>query len=283
LGNGAIVPGGTEFGPGTLVGVQSSAPPICPPHTSWFGAPALEFPRVPQRGDPRRTVAPSGRLILGRAVNELCRIVLPTSVSAAIALGVFGALVASGQHLGAWAVAVFATPALLAGGAVAVSATVVAKWVLMGRYRAGDHPLWSWFVWRDEILNTCQEVIAGIWLLDVAQGTALMNLYLRLMGTRVGRDVWCDTMNITEFDVVTLGDGCAVNRNACVETHLFHDRIMSIGPTRIGARATLGPSSVVLPETTLGEGSCVGGRSVVLRGEALPERSRWHGAPVVAM
>ena len=34
-----------------------------------------------------------------------------------------------------------------------------------------------------------------------------MSAYLRLMGTRAGRDVWYDTLTITEFDMVTLGEG----------------------------------------------------------------------------
>ena len=47
--------------------------------------------------------------------------------------------------------------------------------------------------------------------------------------------MWCDTLNVTEFDVVKVADGCAVNRYACVETHLFHDRLMRIGGNDFGA------------------------------------------------
>jgi hypothetical protein len=35
------------------------------------------------------------------------------------------------------------------------------------------------------------------------------------------------------------------------------------------------------PGATLGEGCSVGARSVVMRGESLPDGTRWHGAPVV--
>jgi len=101
------------------------------------------------------------------------------------------------------------------------------------------------------------------------------------MGATVGRNVWFETLAVTEFDVVTLGDGCVVNRGACVETHLFHDRLMRIGPARLGPGSTLGPSSLVLPDTVLGAGARVGARSVVLRGEELPAGSSWHGSPVV--
>jgi non-ribosomal peptide synthetase-like protein len=109
-----------------------------------------------------------------------------------------------------------------------------------------------------------------------------MSVYLRAMGAKVGRGVWCETMAVTEFDLVDLGDGCVVNRHAVLETHLFHDRLMRIGPASMGAGSTLGPSSALLPDTRLGAGTCVGGRSVVMRGEELPAGTRWHGAPVVS-
>jgi non-ribosomal peptide synthetase-like protein len=166
---------------------------------------------------------------------------------------------------------------------VAAALTVLLKWVVIGRYRCGDHPLWSFFVWRDELINSAQEQLASAWLMGFATGTPLISLYLRAMGARVGRGVWCETMAITEFDVVNLGEGCVLNRFTCVETHLFHDRLLRIGPSTMGAGSTLGPSSAVLPNTVVGAGTCIGGRSVVMRGEELPAGTRWHGAPVVGM
>jgi non-ribosomal peptide synthetase-like protein len=127
-----------------------------------------------------------------------------------------------------------------------------------------------------------QDSLAGAWLLGLALGTPVMSVYLRAMGTKVGHDAWCETLTITEFDLVQLGDGCAVNRLSCVETYLFHDRLMRIGSVWIGPGATLGPASATLPDTKLGAGATVGGRSVVLRGEELPPGTCWHGAPVVS-
>jgi acetyltransferase-like isoleucine patch superfamily enzyme len=58
---------------------------------------------------------------------------------------------------------------------------------------------------------------------------------------------------------------------------------LRIGPTSVGAGATLGPGAAVLPDTKIGAGACIGAHSVVLRGEELPPGTRWHGAPVVRM
>jgi non-ribosomal peptide synthetase-like protein len=237
---------------------------------------------VPDQPDPSRTTNPPARLILTRGATELVRILLPGTVSVVIASLVYLALDTLVRHAGLWLMVAAAPFALLAAGLCAALVTIAAKWLLMGRYRPGDHPLWSSFVWRDEIINTCQEQLAGPWLLHHAVASPLMSAYLRAMGSSVGTDVWCETLNVTEFDVVTLGDGAVINRHACLQTHLFHDRLMRIGATTIGDGATLGPSTAVLPNTTIGAGSCVGGRSVVMRGEELPQRTRWHGTPVIA-
>jgi len=282
LGNGAILEGSTHVGDRCLIGVMSTAPSHVPDGTSWFGCPPLELPQRPQLIDPARTTNPTRRLILARGATELVRILVPASLSVILASLVFVVLERIGSVDGLWVMAAATPFVFLAGGLCAAGLTIALKWLLMGRYRSGEHPLWSFFVWRDEIMNSCQEHLAGPWLIGSALATPLMSAYLRLMGAKVGRDVWCETMAVTEFDMVALEDGCVVNRGCMVDTHLFHDRLMRIGPTRLGRGSTLGPTSAVLPDTAIGEGCTVGARSVVMRGEQLPADTQWHGAPVVA-
>lgn len=282
LGNSAVVAGATTLGDDSLVGVLSSAPTVSRDGTSWFGSPPLELPRVPERADPGRTTHPTRPLVAGRAATELIRILLPTTLSVMLASSVYLALDAVSRAGGLGLMAVAAPLVIAAAGLCAVGLTVAAKWLIIGRYRQCERPFWSFFVWRDEIINSCQEQLAGIWLLNYVLATPLMSAYLRAMGAKVGPDVWCETLNVTEFDLVDFGEGCAINRRAHVETHLVHDRLMRLGPTRLEPGSTLGPSSAVLPDTTLGAGCIVGGRSVVMRGEQLPARTRWHGTPVVA-
>ena len=96
----------------------------------------------------------------------------------------------------------------------AVSA-IAAKWLLVGRHRAGEHPLWSGFVWRDELADTFVEVLAVPWLVGAVPGTPLMNLWLRGLGAHVGRGVWCESYWLPEADLVTLEDGVSVTVAAC--------------------------------------------------------------------
>ncbi|RAF12887.1 hypothetical protein DN545_33750, partial [Burkholderia multivorans] len=70
-------------------------------------------------------------------------------------------------------------------------------------------------------------------------------------------------------------------RGCVVQTHLFHDRVMSLDVVELEAGATLGPNSVILPAATLGENSTVGATSLVMRGEFVPPHAYFSGNPVI--
>jgi non-ribosomal peptide synthetase-like protein len=172
---------------------------------------------------------------------------------------------------------------LLAGaGVLACLVAAGAKWLLVGRFRAVNHPLWSAFVWRNELADTFVEMLAVPWLVGAAGGTPVMNGWLRAMGARIGRGVWCESYWLPEADLVRLGDGATVNRGCVVQTHLFHDRILRMGKVTLGAGATLGPHGIVLPDTTVGADTTIGPASLVMQGENVPAGTRWLGNPVSA-
>jgi non-ribosomal peptide synthetase-like protein len=146
--------------------------------------------------------------------------------------------------------------------------------------RAGEHPLWSGFVWRNELADTFVEVLAAPWFAGWAVGTPVGNAWLRALGAQVGRGVWCASYWLPEADLVRLGDGATVERGCVLQTHLFHDRVLSTDRVELGAGATLGPHGVVLPAARVGAGATVGPASLVVRGDRLPPATRWLGNPV---
>jgi non-ribosomal peptide synthetase-like protein len=100
------------------------------------------------------------------------------------------------------------------------------------------------------------------------------------MGARIGRGVWLETYWLPESDLVHLGDGATVNRGCVVQTHLFHDRIMSMDEVRIDEGATLGPNGIILPGASIGAGTTIGPGSLVTRGDSVPAATRWLGNPI---
>ncbi|HEX4866523.1 MAG TPA: Pls/PosA family non-ribosomal peptide synthetase [Acidimicrobiales bacterium] len=279
LGNSGMAAGGRSVPKNGLVAVLSAAPKKAKAGTSWLGSPPVRLRRTAQVTDERRTFAPPVRLRVARGAVELCRIV-PVMVSVAIAVGVLGALAALADRYGLVASAALSGAVMLAAGFVAAATTTAAKWLVVGRLRPDEHPLWSGFVWRNEVVDTFVEMVAAPWFANGAAGTPALSMWLRSLGARVGRGVWCESYWLPEADLVRLGDGATVNRGCVLQTHLFHDRVMSTGTVDLDHGATLGPHSVILPAAAIGADATVGPASLVMRGEHVPARTRWTGNPI---
>ncbi|BEL03933.1 non-ribosomal peptide synthetase [Actinoplanes sichuanensis] len=279
LGNSGMAAPGRSVPKRGLVGVLSSAPHKAKKGSSWLGAPPMPLRRIVETADSGRTFDPPARLKVARALVELCRVV-PVILAGALAVLVLTALTLIWRAAGAWAAVAAAGPVLFAAAVTGALLATAAKWLLVGRFRVSERALWTSFVWRNELADTFVEVLAGPWLFRLAAGTPLLNVWLRTLGVKIGRGVWLETLWLPEFDLVRLGDGATVNRGCVVQTHLFHDRIMSMDEVTLGAGATLGPHGIVLPGASIGARTTVGPGSLVTRGDAVPDDSRWLGNPV---
>ncbi|MDP9883579.1 non-ribosomal peptide synthetase-like protein [Sinomonas atrocyanea] len=280
LGNSGMTAAGRSVPKDGLVAVLSAAPKKAKPGSSWLGSPPVRLRRTAISTDAGRTFRPAPRLKVARALWELCRAV-PVVLTVAIAVAVFAALDWLAAAWGYLPAALLCGAVMLAAGAVAAASATAAKWLFVGRIRAGEHPLWSSFVWRNEVQDTFVEMVAAPWFARAAAGTPALVWWLRSLGAKIGSGAWCESYWLPEADLVSLGRSSTVNRGCVVQTHLFHDRIMAIDTATLGEGATLGPHGVVLPGARIDDGATVGPASLVMRGEHVPAGTYWRGNPVV--
>lgn len=279
LGNSGMAAPGRRVPKHGLVAVLSAAPEKAKSGSSWLGSPPVRLRRASGDGDSSRTFEPNSKLKIARGVVETFRLV-PMIVTFGIGLLVLFSLNALAVNLGYWFAALVSGLVLMIAGAVACIITIAAKWLIVGRIGREEHPLWSSFVWRNEVSDTFVEMVAAPWFGQATPGTAVMNLWLRGLGAKIGRGVWCESYWLPEADLVTLGPGATVERGCVVQTHLFHDRIMSMDTVTLDAGATLGPQCVALPASGIGAGATVGPASLVMRGDVVPASTRWQGNPI---
>jgi non-ribosomal peptide synthetase-like protein len=153
------------------------------------------------------------------------------------------------------------------------------KWALLGRYKPAMKPMWTPFVWVSEAVTNLYEGITVPNFMRYLRGTPMLPVALNLFGCRIGKGVYMDTTDITEFDCVAIGDYSEINALACPQTHLFEDRIMKIDHVTIGEGAYLGPRSAVLFSATVCDRASIGPLTLVMKGETIPVGSKWHGCP----
>jgi non-ribosomal peptide synthetase-like protein len=287
VGNSALIPQGYHLKGNMLIGVLSTPPDKEQMANSaahdWFGSPAIPLPRRQESNQfpAELTIHPKRRRKLARGTVEFIRIILPESaiICFSILFIAYGHDLVTEEPL--WKIVLyFPFYYLFYMGIPAFLLTVLLKWLFIGKYKPQQKPMWTWKVWRSEAITSTYEALAIPFLLEYLQGTPWLPLMMRLLGVKTGKRVWMNTTDITEFDMVTIGDDAALNADCGPQTHLFEDRVMKVGAVKIGARSSIGAGTIILYDSEVGDDTKIEALSLVMKGERLAPGTDWTGSPV---
>jgi non-ribosomal peptide synthetase-like protein len=287
VGNGSYIPDGTVLPEGVLVGVHTHAPANerMTSGDTWLGSPPIHLPaREQTSGYPEHlTYHPSPLRRLGRTLVEAFRIVAPHAVVIAVGYTVVLDLMPlAGQ--GRWGEVIWDMALVgLAYGIGNYLFVLAFKWLLLGRYQKRAEPMWTPFVWLSEGVTNMYEGIAVPNFMRYLRGTPWLPVAFRLLGCRIGKGVYMDTTDITEFDCVHIGDHTEMNALSCPQTHLFEDRVMKIDRVDIGSKVYIGPRGTVLYSAKVGDNARLGPLTLVMKGEHIPAATSWSGLPAAPL
>ncbi|WP_415923720.1 Pls/PosA family non-ribosomal peptide synthetase [Streptomyces scabiei] len=165
-------------------------------------------------------------------------------------------------------------------GALALSALctlpVAAKWLLVGRWKPVEFPVWGPAYLRFWTVRTLLRTSPMILLV----GTPLYVLYLRALGARIGPGVTILSRTLPVCtDLLTIGAGTVIRKDCtflCYRARAGHIRT---GPVTLGRDAFVGEHTVLDIGTALGDGAQLGHSSALRDGESVPAGQSWHGSP----
>ncbi|HEY3566411.1 MAG TPA: amino acid adenylation domain-containing protein [Thermoanaerobaculia bacterium] len=280
LGNHVVVPGGAELPEEILVGISTVAEAgQIRPGSSWFGNPTFELPRREVvEADRSLTFDPAWYRYVNRLFWEYLRLVVPVIPAL---LGILWLKAIPGWHETQTAATFYwltLPAASLALGGILVALVFASKWLLLGRVREGQHPLWScWCSRWDFLYVVWANYVRGS--LTSFDGTPFMAWWLRAMGSRIGRRVVLGTSfaQVVDPDMLEIGDDATVS--CLLQLHSFEDRVLKIAPSRVGEGCTVGSGAVLLYGATIGEGARVEDGSVVMKRETLLPGQYYVGCP----
>jgi non-ribosomal peptide synthetase-like protein len=153
---------------------------------------------------------------------------------------------------------------------------IVAKWLLVGRWKPQQIRVWSLPYVRFWIVKTLVRTSP----LALFVGTPLYVLYLKALGANIGRGVAIFSQNMPVCtDLLTVGDGTVIRKDSFFSCYRAHDGVIQLGAVTIGKDVLVNEATVLDIGTSLGDGAQLGHTSSLHPGQAVPAGERWHGSP----
>jgi non-ribosomal peptide synthetase-like protein len=235
-------------------------------------------PAAPDVTDPRprRTAAPPGTLAY--VVTGALQLVLFLAYVEALAW----ALVLGDRWLaGGVGVAGIYLRALTLGCAAFLGLSVVpvlAKWLLVGRWRRREMPVWGPAYVRLWLVRTLLRVNPMVLFV----GTPLYPLYLRALGAHIGRRVTILSRTPPVCtDLLEIGDDTVIRKDCSFTGYRAHDGVIQTGRVVLGRDVLVGEATVLDIDTAMGDGAALGHTSSLQSGQRVPDGQTWHGSPAV--
>ncbi len=116
-----------------------------------------------------------------------------------------------------------------------------AKWLLIGKYKPGRHPIWGSYYIRWWITSRLQH-LSNIAALN---GTPFAPIIWRAMGAKVGRYCTLNASLVYAWDCISLGDHVSIGHDTHMAALRIEDGNLVIGSIEIGDRCFVGNHSAL--------------------------------------
>ena len=115
--------------------------------------------------------------------------------------------------------------------------------------------------------------------LEFVTPSPFSQLYYRLMGMKIGREVTLNSTAIADPSLIEIGDRATIGGSANILAHYAQGGYLVIAPVRIGAGATIGMRAVIMGGVEVGAKAKVLANSFVLPNTKIPDGETWAGIP----
>lgn len=122
--------------------------------------------------------------------------------------------------------------------------------------------------------------IVRVFVGTLLRATPLWTLYLRLNGAHLGRNVFVNSVTLSDHNLITCGDDVVIGAGVYLSGHTVERGLVKTAPVRLGQGVTIGVGSVIGIGVDIGAHTQVGALSVVPKHHTLEPGAVYGGVPV---
>ena len=139
-----------------------------------------------------------------------------------------------------------------------------------------EYPMVSIGAAKWYVTNALQ-LLVSITFMDFVLLTPFANLFYRLMGAKLGRNVQINSKFCADISLLEIGDGSVIGGHATVIGHSFERDKLILKKVKIGRHVVVGLNAVILPGAEIGDGALIAAGAVVPKNMRIAPKSVYLG------
>ena len=153
---------------------------------------------------------------------------------------------------------------------------ILAKWLLVGRWKPTEFDVWGPQYFRFWLVRTMTRLNP----MTLFAGSPLYGWYLRALGAKIGKGAVILSRNMPACpDLLTVGAGAVIRKDSHFATYRAQAGRIQTGPVTVGAQAFVGEMSVLEIGSRIGDRGQLAHASSLQTGQVIPPGESWHGSP----
>jgi len=155
--------------------------------------------------------------------------------------------------------------------------SIGAKWLVIGKMKEGNYPLWGSYYFRWWFVKTIQRLLPAQFL----NGTPLYPLYLQLLGMKIAPNAQISDFSFGAEDLITIGADVSLSSQTNLNNAFVEDGLLKLRRITLGDHAYIGSSSIISGDSHVKDWGELQDLSFLPPGKTIEQGEVWRGSPAV--
>jgi len=142
-----------------------------------------------------------------------------------------------------------------------------------GRYSTASFTFMRWLIYSG--LHT----FLLHFVLPYTTGTCWSRMFYRLLGCKVGKNVFINTNGLHDAYLLELGDNVVIGGKTDISCHIFEGNELILGKVKIGSNTLIGTGCYIMPGAEIGDHCNIGIYSYVRKKKKIEDNSMIMAIP----
>ena len=156
--------------------------------------------------------------------------------------------------------------------------TGVTRIILRLRLKEGNYPLYSWNAIKWACI-TALTLMLNFTFTDFILLTPFMNLLLRMLGAKLGKNVQINSKYVFDLTLLEIGDNTVIGGWAFIVAHVVERGVLKLKRVKIGKNVTIGSHAKIMPGCEIGDNAIIGSSAVLLKNTKVEPGAVYFGVP----